>query len=173
MFSHQVMSSSLQTHGLQHAWLPCPSLAPGVWSNSCPLSQWCYLTISSSAAPFSSCPQSFPASGYFPVSQLFTSGGQSTGASASASVLPMNIQGLFPLGLTGFISSLSKSDIKGFVDLLHHQWNHIWNSSCNCIHHLIKFTVILCYSSRVIYLLLRPISWGEWKCDGNYQPCIF
>ena len=166
------MSSSLQTHGLQYAWLPCPSLAPGVCSNSCPLSQWYYLTISSSVAPFSSCPQSFPASGYFPVSRLFTSGGQTIGASASASVLPMNIQGLFPLGLAGLISLLSKSDIKGFVDLLH-QWNHIWNSSYSCIHHLIKFTVILCHSSRVIYLLLRPISWFEWKCDGNYQPWIF
>ena len=81
---------------------------PGICSNSCPLSRWCYLTISSSVIPFFSCPQSFPASGCFPMRQLFTSGGQSIGVSASASVLPMNIQGWFPLGLTGLISLLSK-----------------------------------------------------------------
>ena len=95
-------------HGLQHVRLPCPSLSSRVCSNSCPLSQWCYLTISFSAAPFSFCLQSFPASGSFPMSQFFTSNGQSIGASASASVLPMNIQGWFPLGLTGLISLQSK-----------------------------------------------------------------
>ena len=84
------------------------SLSPGVYSNSCPLSQWCYLTISSSVAPFSFCLQSFPSSGSFTISQLFTSGGQSIGASASAPVLPLNIQGWFPLGLTGLISLPSK-----------------------------------------------------------------
>ena len=99
---------TLQPHGLEHIRLPCPSLSPGVCSDSYPLSHWCYLTISSSAALFSFCLQSFPASGSFPMSRLFTSGGQSTGASASASVLPMNIQGWFPLGLTGLISLLSK-----------------------------------------------------------------
>ena len=93
---------------MEYASLPCPSPSPRVCSNSCPLSQWCHSTISSSVIPFSSCSQSFPASGTFPVSQLFTSGGQSVGASASASVLPMNIWGWFPLGLTGFISLLSK-----------------------------------------------------------------
>ena len=87
----------LQPHGLQHARLPCRSLSPGVCSNSCPLSQWCYLTISSSAAPFSFCLQSFPASGSFPMSQLLASGGQRTGCSNSASVLPMNIWGLISL----------------------------------------------------------------------------
>ena len=87
----------LQPHGLQHARLPCRSLSPGVCSNSCPLSQWCYLTISSSAAPFSFCLQSFPASGSFPMSQLLASGGQRTGGSNSASVLPMNIWGLISL----------------------------------------------------------------------------
>ena len=86
----------------------CPSPTPRACSNSCPLSRWYYLTISSSLAPFSSCLQSFPASESFPVSQLFPSGGQSTGASASVSVLPMNIQGWFPLRLTGLISLLSK-----------------------------------------------------------------
>ena len=100
LFSHSVVSNSLQPHRLQYARLPFPSLYPGVCLNSCPLSQWC-LTISSSAALFSFCFQSFPASGSFPVSWLFMSGGQNIGASASASVLLMNIQGWFPLGLTG------------------------------------------------------------------------
>ena len=99
---------SLRPHGLQHTRPPCPSLSPRVCSNSCPLSQWCHPTISSSVAPISSCPQSFPASGSFPVGQLFISGGQSTRASASASVLPVNIQDWFPLGLTRLISLLSK-----------------------------------------------------------------
>ena len=93
------VSDSLQPHGLQHARPPCSSLSPGVCSNSCPLSQWCYPTISFSVIPFSFCPQSFPASRSFPISQLFASGGQNIGASASASVLPMNIQGWFSLGL--------------------------------------------------------------------------
>ena len=107
-FRRSVMFDSLQPHGLQHAMLPCPSTTPRVYSNSCPLSQWRHPTISSSVIPFSSCLQSFPASGSFLVSQLFASGGQSIGASASASVLPMNIQGWFPLGLTGWISLFSK-----------------------------------------------------------------
>ena len=107
-FSCSVVSYSLQPHGLQLAGLPCPSPSPGIGSNSCPLSQWCHLTISSSVALFSSGPQSFPAAGSFPVSWLFASGGQSIGVSASASVLPMNIQGWFPLGLTGLISLQSK-----------------------------------------------------------------
>ena len=92
----------------RHTRLPCPSPPPGACSNSCPLSRWCHPTISSPVAPFSSCLQLFPASEAFPVSQLFTSGGQSIGASASASVLPLNIQGRFPSGLTGLISLLSK-----------------------------------------------------------------
>ena len=98
------MSDSLWPHGLQHISLLCPPLSPRVCSNSCSLSWWCYLTISSSATPFSFCLQSFPPSGSFPISCLFTSGGQSIRASASASVLPMNIQSWFPLGLTDFIS---------------------------------------------------------------------
>ena len=93
------MSDSLQPHGLQHARPPCPSPTPGVYSNSCPLSRWCHLTISSSVLPFSSCLQSsFPASGSLQMSQLFASGGQSIGVSASTSVLPINIQDWFPLG---------------------------------------------------------------------------
>ena len=101
------VSDSLRPHGLQHTRLPCPPPSPGACSNSCPLSQWCHPTVSSSVVPFS-CLQSFPASGSFPMSQFFASGGQSIGASALASVLPLNIQGLFLLGLTGFISLLSK-----------------------------------------------------------------
>ena len=96
--------AKLQPHGLQHTKVSCPSLSPRVCSHSCPLSQWCYLTISSSMIPFSSSSQSFPASGSFPMSWLFASGGQSIRASASASDLPTNITGRFPLGSTGFIS---------------------------------------------------------------------
>ena len=107
-FSHSVMSDSLRPHGLQHARPPCPSPTPRVYSNSGPLSQRCHPTISSSIGPFSSCLQCFPASGSFPVSQFFTSGGQSIGVSALASVLPMNIQDWFPLGWTGWISLQSK-----------------------------------------------------------------
>ena len=107
-FSLSVMSNSLQPPGLQHSRPPCPTSTPGVYLNSCPLSWWCHPTMSSSVVPFSSCLQSFPASGSFPVSQLFTSGGQSIGISASASVLPMNIQDWLPLGWTGRISLQSK-----------------------------------------------------------------
>ena len=95
---------------------PCSSPTPGVYSNSCPLSQWCHPSISSSAVLFSSCPQSFPASGSFPMSQFFTSGGQSIGVSTSASVLPMNIQDWFPLGWTGWISLLSKGLSRVFLN---------------------------------------------------------
>ena len=108
LFSCYVMSNSLQPHGLQNTRLPCPSLSPRVSSNSSPLSWWCYVTISSSASPYSFCLQSFPASKSFPMSQLFASGGQSTGASASASVLPMNIQYWYPLELTGLFPLHSK-----------------------------------------------------------------
>ena len=102
------MSDSLQLHGLQHTRLACPSLSPRVCSNSYPLSLWCHPTITSSVSPFSSCPLSFPASGSFPMSQSFSSGGWEIGASASASVLSMNIQDWFPLGWTGWISLQSK-----------------------------------------------------------------
>ena len=105
-FSCSVVSDSLWPHGLQHTRLPCPSPTPRACSNSCPLRQWCHPTISSSVVPFSSCLQSFPASRFFPMSQFFTSGGQSIGASAS--VLPVNIQDWLPLGLTGLISLQSK-----------------------------------------------------------------
>ena len=107
-FSHSVVSGSLGSHELQHARLPCPSPTPKACSNSCSSNRWCHPTISSSVILFSSCLQSFPASGSFPRSQFFTSGGQRIGASASASVLPMNIQDWFPLGLTCLISLQSK-----------------------------------------------------------------
>ena len=107
-FSCWVMSDSLQPHEPQHPRPPCPSPTPGVYPNSCPLSRWCHPTISSSLVPFSSCPQSFQASGSFQMRQLFTSGGQSIGVSASPSVLPMNTQDWSPLGWTGWSSLQSK-----------------------------------------------------------------
>ena len=100
LFSHSVVSDSLWPHGLQHARLPCPLPSPRACSNSCPSGWWCHPTVSSSTVPFSSCLQSFPASGSFLLSWLFTSGGQSIGTSASVSVLPVNSQDWFPLGLT-------------------------------------------------------------------------
>ena len=121
---------TLPPYKLQHARLLCPSLSLGVCSNSCPLSQWCHPTISSSVAPFSSCPQSFPASGSFPMSQLFTSGGQTTGSSASA----RSIQGWFPLGLTGLIL-MSKGLSRGFssTTIWKHQFfgvqHSLWSNS--------------------------------------------
>ena len=107
-FRSSVVSNSLQPHGLQHTRPPYPSQTPQVYSNSCPLSQWCHPTNTSSVVNFSSCLQSFPASGSFPMSQLFASGGQSVGVFAKTSVLPMNIQDWFPLRWTGWISLLSK-----------------------------------------------------------------
>ena len=134
LFSCQVMSDFLRPHGLQQARLPCPSLSPWVCSSSCPLSQWCHPTISSSVVPFSSCLQSFPKSGSFPMSWLTASGGQSIGVSALASVLPMNIQDWFSLGLAGLISLL----LKGFSSTI--VWKHqffgtqlsLWPSSHIC-----------------------------------------
>ena len=112
--SHSVVSDSLWPHGLQHARLPCLPPSPRACSNSCPSSRWCHPTNSSAVVPFSSCLQSFPASGSFPISQFFTSDGQSIGTSASASVLLMNIQGWFPLGLTVLISLQSKGLLRVF-----------------------------------------------------------
>ena len=107
-FSHSVVSDSLWPHGPQHSRPPCPSPTPGVYPKSCPLSWWCHPAISSSVIPFFSCPQSFPASGSFPRSQPFASGGQSIGVSASASILPVNTQDWSPLWWTGWISLQSK-----------------------------------------------------------------
>ena len=120
LFSCSVISDCLWPYGLQHAKLPCPSLSLGVCLNSCPLSQWCHPHISFSVALFSSCPQSFPAWGSFPMNRLFESGGQSIGASAS--VLPMNIQGWFPFRLTGLISLVFKGLWRVFSSTIF--WKH-------------------------------------------------
>ena len=127
-FSCSVLSNSLRPHGLQHTRLPCPSPTPRAYSNSCPLSRWCHPTISSSVIPFSSCLQTFPASGSFPMSQFFKSGGLSLGASASASVLPMNIQNWFPLGLTGLIL-LSKGLPRVFSNTTVQKHQFLWFNS--------------------------------------------
>ena len=113
-FSLPIVAKSMQPHGLQHARLPCPSPTPRACSNLCPLNQWCHPTISPSIVPFSSCPQSLPASGSFPMTRFFTSGGQSTGVSNSASALPVNIQDWLPLGWTGWISLQSKGLSRDF-----------------------------------------------------------
>ena len=136
------MSDFLWPNGLQHARLPCPSLSPGC-SNSCLLSQWCHPTISSSVAPFSSCPQSFPASGSFPMSLLFTSGGQNIGTSASASVLPINIQGWLPSGLTGLISLLYRglSRVFSSTTVQKHQFFGTHNKFNDCHKFNFSFTV--------------------------------
>ena len=123
------MSSSLQPHGLQHASLPCPSPTPRACSNSCSLSWWCH---PSTVIPFS-CPQSFPASGSFPVTQFFTSGGQRIAVSASASILPMNIHDWFPLGLTGLISLLSKGLSRVFSSTT--IWKHQFSGTQLSLYH--------------------------------------
>ena len=134
-FICSVMSNSLQRHESQHARSPCPSPTPRVYPNSWPLSQWCHPTISSSIIPFSSCPQSFPASESFQMNQLFVSGGQNITVSASASVLPMNIQDWFPLGMMGWISLQSKGLSRVFSNttVQNHQffstWPSLWSSS--------------------------------------------
>ena len=139
LFSHSVMSDSLRPPGLQHARLPCPSLSPRVCSNSShPLHQWCHPTISSSVAFFSFCLQSFPASGSFPISQFLASGGQSIGASSSASVFPMTIHSWFPLGWTSWISLQSKGLSRVFSSTT--IWKHqffsaqlsLWSNSHIC-----------------------------------------
>ena len=121
-FSRSVVSNSLRHHGLQHTRPPCPSPTSGVCSKSCPLHQWCPPTSSSSVVPFSFYLQSFPAAGIFPMSHFFTSGGQNIGVSSSASVLPMNIQGLFPLGLTDLIFLQSKGLSRVFSNT--EVWKH-------------------------------------------------
>ena len=129
LFSCSVVSSSLRLHGLQHTRLPCPFLYPRVCSDSCPLSRWCHPTISFSVISFSSCRQSFPASGSFPMSWLFASGGQRIGASVSVSVLPMNIQDWFPLEWTGLISLLSKGLSKSLLQYHSSKASILWCSA--------------------------------------------
>ena len=124
-FSHAVVFGSLQPHESQHTRPPCPSVTPGVYSNSCPSTQWCHPAISSSFVPFSSCPQSLPASESFPMSQLFAWGGQSIGVSALASVLPMNIQDWSSLEWTGWISLQSKGLSRVFSNTTVLKWSLI------------------------------------------------
>ena len=142
------MSSSLRPHELQHARPPCPSPTPGVHSNSCSLSRWCYPAISSSVVPLSSCLQSFPASGSFQMSQFFASGGQSIGVLALASVLPMNIQDWFPLGWTGWISLQSKGLSRVFSNttVQNHQFFEAQLKIMWC--HLWLFVIILCLKTK-------------------------
>ena len=160
------MFDSLRPHGLQHARLPCPSVSSGVCSNSCPLSQRCHPTISSPVTPFSSCLQSFPEPYSFPMSRLFIPGGQSIGVSAS--VLPMNIQGRFPLELTGLISLLSK----GLSSLLQHHSSKasILQHSAFCMVQFshpymtteknVALTMNLCQQSDVCFLIrCLGLSW--------------
>ena len=132
--SCSVVSDSLQPHESQDARPPCPSPIPGVHSNSCPSRQWCHPAISSSVVPFSSCPRSLPASGSFPMSQLFSRGGQSTGVSASASVLPMNTQDWCPLGWTGWISSQESSPTPQFKSINSSVLSFLYSPTLTSIH---------------------------------------
>ena len=140
-FSRSLVSDSLLPQEPQHARPPCLSPTPGVYPNPCPLSRWCHPIISSSV-PFSSCPQSFPASGSLQMSQLFASGGKSTGVSASTSVLPMNTQDWFPLGWTGWISLQSKVLSKSLLQ-----------------HHSSKASVLLCSAFFIVptHIHTRPL----------------
>ena len=131
------MSDSLQPHALQYARLPCPSLSPRVFSNSCPVSWWCHPTISSSIASFSSCPQSFPASGSFLISWLFASGGQRTGASALATVLPVNIQGWFPFRIDWFDLLAIQGTLKSLLQ-----------------HHNLKASIFCCSAFQLSHLYM-------------------
>ena len=160
------MPDSLWPHRLQHARLPCPSPTPRTYSNSCPLSQWCHPTISSSVAPFSSHLQSFPASGSFPKSQFFTSGRQSIAVSASASVLPMNTQDWSPLGWTGWISLQSKGLSRVFskTTVPKHQFfgTQLSSQSNSHIHAwLLKKTIALTrwtWVGKAMFLLFNMLS---------------
>ena len=183
------MCDSLQPHGLQHSRLPCPLPTPRACSNSCPLSQWFHPSISSSVIPFSSCLQSFPASESFPVSQFFASGGQIIGVSASVSVLPMNIQDWFPLGLTGWISLQSKGLSRVFSNptVQKHQFFgtqlSLWSNSSGFLH-MPQTTVILSYASHFAWCPVRPnkpkyqrleqiycrASQGEWETCAQEKP---
>ena len=154
----QLLSGSLWPCGLQHIRLPCPSLSSRVCWNSSPLSWWCYLSISSSATLFSFCLQSFPASGSFPGSWLFALGGQRTGASASVSVLPMHIQGWFPLELTGFISLLSEGLSRIFSITI---WRHM---SFQILNFRIEWTFPPCLTAILDLgrLLMKGAQKGSW-----------
>ena len=161
MFSHSVISKTLWPYGLQNTRLPCPSPSPGACSNSRPLSQWCHPTISPSVIPFS-CLQSFPESGSFPMSQPFASGSQNIGASASAPIFPMDIQGWFPLGWTGLISLQSKGTLKSLLQ-----------------HHSLKASVVQCLAFFMVQLSHPYMTTGKtialtiWTFVGKVMSLIF
>ena len=160
------MSNSLRSHGLQHTRVPHPSPTLAACSNSCPSSQWCHATISSSVIPFSSCLQSVPESGSFPMSQFFTSGGQSIGVSASASVLPMNIQDWFPSGLTGLISLQSKGLSRVFFNTTFKRINYLmlsllYGPTLTSIHN--------CWKNHSIDYMT---SWNQDRWEKYQQPQI-
>ena len=155
------MSYSLWPQGLQHTRLPCPSLP--VCSNSCPLSWWCHSTILTSITPFTSCPHSFPAWGSYPMSQLFALGGQSIGASASASVLPINIQGWFPLGLTSLISLLFKGLSRVFSNTT--VWKHWFFSTKSDKVIVLYANFLLLIQKLQLYHLACMIIWKINDCD--------
>ena len=155
-FGHSVMSESLWSHGLQHAGPPCPSPTPRVYSSSCPLTQWCHPTTSSSVVPFSSCPQFFLTSGSFQMSRFFTSGGQSIGVSTSTSVLPMNTQDWSPLGWI-FLQSKGFSRVSFRLDLLAVQG--ILKSLLQ--HHSSKASILWC--SAFVMVQLSTSIHDYWK----------
>ena len=158
------MSNSLWPHGLQHTRPPCQSPTPGVYPNSCPLSRWCHPTISSSVVPFSSSPQSFPTSGSSPMSQLFASGGQSIGVSASTSVLPMNTQDWVPLGWTGWISLQSKGLSRVFSNSTVQK--HQLNIYPTVIYFILFFLVYFLFGCAGSSLPCGPLSaFREWVCS--------
>ena len=166
LFSCSVVSDSLQSHGLPHTRSPCPSPTPEVYSNWCPLSRSCHPTISSSVVPFFSRLQSFPASRSFPVSQLFTSGGQSIGVSTSALILPVNIQDWFPLGWTGWFSVAVQGALKSLLQHHSSKPSNLWHSAFFMVQlsHLymnIGKTIALTiwtFVSKVLYLLFNMLS---------------
>ena len=161
-FTHSVMTNSSQPHGLQHTRVPCPSPTPRPCSKSCPSSQWCHPTISSFVVPFSSCLQSFAASGSFPMSQFFTSGNQSNGASASVSIVPMNIQDWFPLGLTGLISLQFKGLSRVFYQHHSSKASLLWRSAF--------FMVQLSY----LYMTtVKTIALTRWTFIGKVMSLFF
>ena len=164
VFSLSFMSTSLQPHGLQHARLPCPWLAPGVYSNSCLLNRWCHPTISSSVVLFSSCLQSFPTSGSIPVSQFFTSGGQifEASASASASVLPMHIQGWFPLGFDWLVLLAVQGTLKSLL-----QYHSLKTSVLQCLpFFIVQLSHLYMTTGKTIALTIRAF-------DGKVMSLLF
>ena len=172
------MSDSLRPHGLQHTRLPCPSPTLGACSNSCPSSQWCSPTISSSAVPFSSCLQSFPASGSVQMSQFITSGGQSIAVLASASVLPRNIQDWFPLGLTGLISLQSKElsrvfSIPLFKSINSLAFSFLYSPTLTSIQDYWKNHSLILLFKNHIFLYVKGIKVDLGNCTTSSVLCLF